>query len=65
MTDSIEALQGLYQDLLVLSEARLPVLERLSQELEAQLHDFRSLLDKAPKNEKSRKEVQSGITETP
>lgn len=61
MTDSLEALQGLYQDLLVLSEARLPVLERLSQELDAQLHNFRKLLDRPPKNERSRKEVQSGM----
>lgn len=59
--DSLEALQGLHQDLLVLAERRLPVLERLAIELQDRLEDFRSLLQKSPKNDASRKAVQSGM----
>jgi hypothetical protein len=58
--DSLEALQGLHRDLLILTESRLPSLQRLSEELDSQLEDFRALLSKSPRKEESRKIVQSG-----
>lgn len=58
--DSVEALQGLHRDLLILTESRLPSLQRLSEELDARLHEFRALLDKPPKKDASRKAIQSG-----
>lgn len=58
--DSLEALQSLHQDLLVFTEARLPVLDRLVAELEERLEDFRQLLAKPPKSDESRRKVQSG-----
>ncbi|KAF2104008.1 hypothetical protein NA57DRAFT_70220 [Rhizodiscina lignyota] len=61
--DSLEALQGLHRDLLNLSERRLPLLERLATELQDQLEDFRTLLQRIPRNDTSRKAVQSGKIE--
>jgi nuclear pore complex protein Nup205 len=58
--DSLEALQGLHQDLLALSESRLPVLERLRDQLEHTTQEFRSLLDKPEKSTASRNTLSSG-----
>lgn len=58
--DSLEGLRGLHQDLLALSEARLTNVERLWVELESRVEEFRKLLDKSPKNEKSRQTVLAG-----
>lgn len=58
--DSVEALQGLHRDLLILTESRLPSLQRLSEELDARLQEFRALLDKPAKKDASRKAIQSG-----
>lgn len=58
--DSLEGLRGLHQDLLALSEARLTNVERLWIELESRVEEFRKLLDKPPKNEKSRQIVLGG-----
>lgn len=60
--DSLEALQNLQKDLSIFNEARLPVLERLTAELEAQLDDFRQLLSTPSKSDESRKKIQSGRT---
>ena len=59
-TDGLEGLQGLYNDLLSLSENRLPVVERLLEELEARVEEFRQLLDKKSKNDSSRNKLNSG-----
>jgi nuclear pore complex protein Nup205 len=58
--DSLEALQGLYRDLVLFSERRLPLVERLATELQDRLEDFRSLLQKKPRSASSRTAVQSG-----
>ncbi|KAI9827753.1 MAG: hypothetical protein M1832_004242 [Thelocarpon impressellum] len=59
-SDGLDGIRGLYQDLLAVSEARLPILERLFAELEARIADFRKLLDKPAKDEKSRQSLTSG-----
>jgi nuclear pore complex protein Nup205 len=46
--ESLERLQGLYADLVAFSEAKLANIERLWQELEETLDDFRRLLDPPP-----------------
>ncbi|KAI5304548.1 hypothetical protein KEM56_006365, partial [Ascosphaera pollenicola] len=56
----LETLRGLFQDLSSLSKSALPNLERLVVALEATIGDFRNLLDKPVKSNKSRREVQSG-----
>ncbi|KAI9716272.1 MAG: hypothetical protein M1812_005497 [Candelaria pacifica] len=55
-----DGLRGLYQDLLALAEARLPNVERLWAELEVRIEDFKKLLDKPPKNDRSRQTISSG-----
>lgn len=62
MTDleSFESLRGLQQDLIALDEIRLRNVDKLWTELEARIEEFRKLLDKPEKNEKSRKELLSG-----
>ncbi|KAJ9665719.1 hypothetical protein H2201_004203 [Coniosporium apollinis] len=59
-TDSLEALQGLHQDLLAFTESRLPTIDRLSLELEARIEEFRKLLDKPRKDDNSRRTLASG-----
>lgn len=59
-TDSLEALQGLHRDLLALSEARLPNIERLWAELLARVDEFKKLLDKPRKNDRSREALKKG-----
>ncbi|KAJ9266306.1 hypothetical protein DTO212C5_6393 [Paecilomyces variotii] len=61
--DNVEmlgGLRGLYQDLSTLSESSIPNIERLCMELEAHIQDFRKLLDKPAKSDKSRQAVLSG-----
>ncbi|SLM38825.1 Nucleoporin Nup186/Nup192/Nup205 [Lasallia pustulata] len=58
--DSLEGLRGIHQDLIALSEDRLPKVERLWVELEARIEDFRRLLDKVSKNDASRQTLSSG-----
>lgn len=57
---SLESLQELHRDLVALSEARLPTLERLALELEASIEDFKTLLDKQPRNNSSRNTLATG-----
>ncbi|KAI9758701.1 MAG: hypothetical protein M4579_002876 [Chaenotheca gracillima] len=57
---SIEEVRGLFQDLLAFSESQITNVERLALQLEARIEDFRNLLDKPAKNEKSRQAVNSG-----
>ncbi|KAF1847136.1 uncharacterized protein K460DRAFT_280943 [Cucurbitaria berberidis CBS 394.84] len=58
--DSLAALQGLHRDLCAHIDLQLPVLERLLQNLEAHLDELKTLLDKKPKNDASRKTLGSG-----
>lgn len=44
--ESLERLQGLHADLVAFAETRLANIDRLWQELEASIQDFRRLLDK-------------------
>lgn len=62
MTDlnSLDGLRGLHQDLIALEESQLRNIERLCTELEARIVEFRNLLDKPPKEESSRKTLNSG-----
>jgi len=59
-TGNLEGLQGLYRDLRAFTESKLPVLQRLLEELEARLNEFSVLLDKPRKNDKSRGALNSG-----
>ena len=59
--DSLEGLRGIHQDLIALSEDRLPNVERLWVQLEARIEDFRKLLDKVSKNDASRQTISSGM----
>lgn len=58
--NDVEGLRGLHQDLVALDESQLRNVDRLLTELEARVDDFKKLLDKSPKNEKSRKTLLSG-----
>ncbi|KAF2031203.1 hypothetical protein EK21DRAFT_111239 [Setomelanomma holmii] len=58
--DSLAALQGLHRDLCAHIDLQLPVLERLIQNLEAHLEDFKALLDKKPKSDASRQTLSAG-----
>ncbi|KAF2259279.1 hypothetical protein CC78DRAFT_525092 [Lojkania enalia] len=58
--DSLMGLQSLHRDLCALIDLKLPVLDRLLQNLEAHLDEFKALLDKPPKNDASRKTLNSG-----
>jgi len=53
--DSLLRLQGLQADLVAFAESRLPNLERLWAELEESIDDFRNLLDRQRRSDKSRK----------
>ena len=57
---SLESLQALHADLLALSESRLEHIERLELQLAAHMQEFRGLLDKKPRNEKSRQILATG-----
>lgn len=58
--NDVEGLRGLHQDLVALDESQLRNVDRLLTELEARVGDFKKLLDKSPKNEKSRNTLLSG-----
>jgi nuclear pore complex protein Nup205 len=58
--DSLEALQGLHRDLLAFCENRLQDIDRLVEELESRIEEFRGLLDKKPKAEQSRRQLSQG-----
>ena len=56
----LAGLQGLHYDLLALEASRLGNVEQLWADLEARVNEFRQLLDKPGKNEKSRKALSVG-----
>ena len=56
----LAGLRGLHHDLLALETSQLANVERLWADLEARVSEFRTLLDKPAKNEKSRKALSSG-----
>ncbi|KAF2825671.1 hypothetical protein CC86DRAFT_467332 [Ophiobolus disseminans] len=58
--DSLAALEGLHRDLVSHIDHHMPVLERLINNLEAHLDDFRTLLDKKPQSEASRQALRAG-----
>ena len=58
--DRVAAIQGLHDDLLALSESRLPTIERLCAELDTHIEAFRELLDHKPNSEESRKKLSTG-----
>jgi Nuclear pore complex scaffold, nucleoporins 186/192/205 len=58
--ESLERLQGLYQDLIAFSNTKLANIERLWLELDASIEDFRKLLDKRPKSNTSRESLAKG-----
>lgn len=66
MTDpeAVDRLRGLFQDLCAYTDSRLQNVDRLWQELEATIDDFRLLLDKPPKNDTSRRAVLSGTSQS-
>lgn len=45
--DSLTRLQGLHQDLIAFTHTRLANIDRLWQELDASIQEFRDLLDKS------------------
>ena len=53
-------LRGLHHDLLALEASRLDNVGQLWADLEARVSEFRQLLDKPAKNEKSRKALSLG-----
>ena len=59
--DSLESLRGLHQDLNALDQNRLRNVDKLWVDLDARVVEFRKLLDKSPKNEKSRRTLQTGM----
>ena len=59
-TTSLESLQALHADLLALTDSRLLHIERLELQLEAHMNGFRGLLDKKPRDEKSRQSLATG-----
>lgn len=62
--DTLDALQGLHRDLLAFCENRLQDIDRLVEELEGRIDDFRALLDKKPKNDTSRQEISKSTITT-
>ena len=56
----LEGLELLHRDLLAQAELRLPNIDRLWMQLEGRIEEFRRLLDKAPRNDQSRKTLESG-----
>ncbi|KAF2797349.1 hypothetical protein K505DRAFT_235707 [Melanomma pulvis-pyrius CBS 109.77] len=59
-SDSLSGLQDLHRDLCALIDLKLPVLDRLLQNLETRLDEFKALLDKRPKSDESRKTLGTG-----
>ena len=63
--DTVAAIQGLHQDLVALSESRLPAVEKLCYDLENNIEAFRTLLEKKPKSEASRNALVAGTRNAP
>jgi hypothetical protein len=59
--DGLVALQGLYSDLVAFSEKRLQDIDRLVNELDGRIEEFRVLLDKKSKADASRRVLQEGM----
>lgn len=60
--DGLVALQGFHSDLVAFSENRLQDIERLVNELDGRIEEFRALLDKKGKADASRKLLQDGAS---
>ena len=58
--DSLTRLQGLQADLVAFSESRLLNVDRLWTELEDSIANFRKLLDRQNKNDRSRQALKAG-----
>ncbi|KAF2871546.1 nucleoporin Nup186/Nup192/Nup205 [Massariosphaeria phaeospora] len=58
--DSLKGLEALHRDLEAIIDLKLPVVDRLLQNLETHLEDFRALLDKKPRNDDSRNTLTAG-----
>lgn len=58
--NSLHGLRGLFQDLEAVSQSRQPDLDVLIADLEATLPEFRQLLDKPSRSDKSRQKLISG-----
>ena len=59
--NSLESFQALHTELLALSEKRLRAVDRLEALLQAHIQGFKSLLDKKPRSEQSRRSIESGM----
>ncbi|KAK8154342.1 nucleoporin Nup186/Nup192/Nup205 [Phyllosticta citrichinensis] len=57
--DSFGILQGLHRDLVALSELRLGNIDRLWAELESRIDEFKRLLDKPRRNDRSREALRA------
>ena len=55
----VNGLRGLHQDLVALTQSQLLYIDSLTVELQAHVESFRKLLDKPPKNDASRRKLQS------
>lgn len=60
--DDLEQIRGLHGDILALADARLGVVHDLWVQLETRLQEFRKLLDKPQRNDKSRQVLSQGRT---
>ena len=58
--DSLARLQGLHADLVAFTETRLANIDRLWQELEDSIQDFRHLLDKPTAESSDREAYNNG-----
>jgi nuclear pore complex protein Nup205 len=59
--ESLERLQGLHADLVAFTEGRLANIDRLVQELQGTVSDFRKLLDKPTPSASDREKYNSGM----
>ncbi|KAI9695840.1 MAG: hypothetical protein M1820_008395 [Bogoriella megaspora] len=57
--DGLQALRDLHRDLLSFAASRISNVTRLEKELQERIIDFRNILNKSPKNDESRKQLQS------
>lgn len=59
--DSLERLQGLHADLVAFTEGRLANIDRLVQELQGTVSDFKKLLDKPTPSAADREAYTNGL----
>jgi len=59
--DSLSRLQGLHADLVAFTETRLANIDRLWQELEDSIQDFKKLLDKTTPTSADRDAYNNGV----